>query len=252
MTTENTTAPEETQAPEEAIEEIQEQNIPPQEGEAKAEETKEPQTREEAKNGFFERQKREKERLQQENEYLRKLAYQQSQPQQVQQPQQAQQKQELGLEDFQSEDEWFEYKLNQRERARSQQNEINNLTSSYQQKLNNYSKDNKEIYEYENYVSSLVSPEVARAIMQSEKAPQIVEALALDPEKARELNYSQNHYDLARKMVNLETSMEEKPRFSNAPPPPSMPKSDPVQSGSINMANLSKDEYRKLRNEQRK
>ncbi len=251
-TNENTTAPEESQASEQAIDNTQEQNVPPQEGEAKAEETKESQTKEEAKNGFFERQKREKEKLQRENEYLRKLAYQQTQTQQVQQPKQSQYNQELGLEDFQTEDDWFEYKLNQREMQRQQQNEINNLKGGYEQKLTDYSKLNKEIYEYEDYVSKIVSPNVARAIMQSDKAPQIVESLALDPEKARDLNCAQSEYDLARKMVALEGSIDEKPRFSNAPPPQSTPKSDPVKSGSINMANLSKAEYRKLRNEQRK
>jgi len=199
------------------------------------------------------KRREESERLKQENEYLRKLV----QPTQQAQPVQQQAQQPVNnmpqLEDFNTEGEWLNAVLDAREQQRVVQQEAQTKSQTYAQKLKEYEKVNKEIYSYEDEAVRVIGGNsvIAQAIMDSDKAPQIVEAIALDPSKAEALNNSRDHYSLAKNILALENSVGDKPTFSDAPPPKGIPKGEPVVSSKVNTANMSKAEYFEYRRKQR-
>lgn len=227
------------------------QETPPEEGEAIDAEAK---TKEEARANFHARQNNRKEenlQLQRENEYLRQLVN----PPKAEQPQQRRQAPNDGilLENFESEDAWIEAKLDARDERRVAQNNVRAKSQSYQQKINEFAKVNKDIYAYEDEAVKVIggSQVVAQAIMESEKAALIVEAIALDPKKATAINNARDHYSLAKSILALESAVGEKPTFSDAPPPVKISKGEPVVSTKVNLANLSKAKYAAHRNKQR-
>jgi len=253
LTTENT---EELEAevidtPEEVEETVdgESQEVPP-EGEAQDAEAIQ---KEQARANFRARQQKQKEeaeRLRLENEYLR----QQVAPQRVEQPRRPSFNSNMPqLEDFNTEGEWLNAVLDAREEQRVVQEQIQTKTQTYQQKLNEYAKVNKEIYEYEDEAVRVIggNPAIAQAIMDSDKAAQIVEAIALDPSKANGLKMSRDSYSLAKSILALENSVGGKPTFSDAPPPAKAPKGEPVVSSKPNLAKMSKAEYIAFRQKQR-
>jgi len=252
MTTENTEEieTEEINAPTEVEETVEVDSQEPPEGEAEYAEAKQ---KEEARANFRARQQKQREeaeRLRQENEYLR----QQVAPQRVEQPRQPASNSNMPqLEDFNTEGEWLNAVLDAREKQRVAQEQIQAKTQTYQQKLSEYAKVNKDIYAYEDEVVRVIggNPAIAQAIMDSDKAAQIVEAIALDPSKADSLKGSRGHYSLAKNILALESSVGDKPSFSDAPPPAKAPKGEPVVSAKPNLSKMTKAEYIAFRQKQR-
>lgn len=210
-----------------------------------------------ARDKFWERQNKykeeaaEAEKLRRENEYLRKMAEQQQAPARpVQQPVTG----EPLLENFDSESEWLNAVLDHRETKKAQAEKLNNMTKSYGQKLEEYKKVSKDIYAYENEVVRLIGnrPDIAQAIIRSDKAAQIVEAIALDTSKIESLHRSRDPYELASSLISLEQSLNVKPSYSDAPPPKSNPKGEAPQSGHQDVSKMTPAEYRQFRNQQRR
>lgn len=253
MTTENTEEleTEVIDAPIE-VEEAVEGDVPP-EGEAQDAEAIQKEEAVANRESFRIRKQREREeaeRLRQENEYLRGLV----EKPQAQQPQrQAPSNNMPQLEDFNTEGEWLNAVLDARERQRVVQENVNTKTQTYNQKLSEYAKVNKEIYAYEDEAVRVIggNPTIAQAIMDSEKAAQIVEAIALDPSKADSLKGSRDHYSLAKSILALESNVGDKPTFSDAPPPVKVSKGEPVVSSKPNLSKMSKAEYIAFRTKQR-
>ena len=240
----------ETEEPQEVATESDESREVPPEGEAVDAEANE---KEQARANFRARQQKQKEdaeKLKQENEYLRQLV---NPPVQAQPKQQAPVNNMPQLEDFETEGEWLNAVLDARETQRVTQRAVQEKNQTYAQKLQEYSKVNKEIYAYEDETVRVINgnPELARAIMESEKAPQIVEAIALDPSKADSLKGARDHYSLARSIIALENSVGDKPTFSDAPPPAKVGKGEPVVSSKPNLSKMTKAEYIAHRQKQR-
>ena len=238
MTTEN-----QTEEPE-VIEETPQETQQVTEGEAEV-----------ARANFQKRQQKQKqdaERLKQENEYLRTLVNQQPQRQQ-QAPQQPQVSDMPQLENFETEGEWINAVLDAREQKRVVKQQIDAKTQTYTQKLDEYAKVNKDIYAYEEEAVRVIGGNsvVADAIMRSEKAPLIVEAIALDPSKAEQLNRARDPYSLAQSILALEGSVGETPAFSDAPPARDTPKGETVISTKVDLSKLSKADYIAHRQKQR-
>ena len=265
MTTENqkeevqevTEQVEETQETQEVSESTESVKNPPGEGEAEKSQAE----KEESKKRFWERQQKykeqadEAERLKRENEYLRQKALQNQNQEQQAYKDPNEPDLDVYLENGRTAQDWSRdhkrYLDNQDSVAQQQKS----LNDSYSDKMKKYSEQSKDIFEYEKAVVRTLNgrSDLAQAIMKSDKAPQLVEAIALKPELADDLLYARDHYELARSMINLENSVEKKPSFSDAPKPKSERKSEPAQSGSVDLSKLdiSFSEYKRQRNRQR-
>jgi len=251
----------------EQVVETQEVIETPQVEEQQGEETAEVQPeiaaeearKEEARKAFAEREsRRQKElRLERENEYLKKIVTQQVAPQNaVPQQVRRQDPNEPKLDNYFAEgrtaEDWSRdhrlYIENEIERSRS----IGNTKKQIDDKLNEYAKTNKDIFAYENALSSMVTPAVASAIINCEQLGGVIEALALDEDKVCALNAITDPYKLSREIIKIEESLRKKPVFSGAPRSPEVSKGKAPQSGGVDISNMSKAEYKKLRNSQRR
>jgi hypothetical protein len=237
----------------EIIEETETEETETEETPAPSAELDEEKQREIARNNYknakerVSRRQREEE-LRRENEYLRKMALgnQQAQPTKPQSVRSGPR-----LEDFADEDDWIDAKLAHRDAQIRQKVQAEEYKKGYNQKLSEYAESNPDVFEYESYVAEIVSPTVADFIVNSEMTGQLIEAIALDPKKAKALNNSKTQYELGKNIIKLEESLSKKPKFSNAPPPVNQPKSDPVISGK-DPSSMSKKDYAEWRNSQRK
>ena len=229
---------------------------PPAEGKADKSEAE----KEEAKAKFWERQQKYKEkaeetdRLRRENEYLRQqaLQFQERETQEYKDPNEPDL--DVYFENGRTAQEWsrdHRAYLSQQESFANMQNSLN---KRHVEKINEYAKENKDIYAYENAVVNTLNGrgDIAKAIMESEKSPQIVEAIALKPELADELLYARDPYSLARAMIKLEDSVSKKPVLSGAPAPKSQSKGESPQKSYVDISKMTKSEYRKFRNSQRR
>ena len=265
MTTENQEVQEVIE--ENQIEETQEEtqeitesaDNPPEEGEAESENS-EVDEKENARKGFWERQNKykeqagEAERLRRENEYLRQQALQAQQQERQQYKDPNEPDLDVYLDNGKSAQEWSRDHRIYLDNLDRQQRSREKLSGDYSSKMKEYSEQSKDIYEYEQAVTRSLGnrSDIAQVIMRSEKAPQLVEALALKPELVDDLMYARDHYELARKIVEIESSVSKKPVFSDAPTPKSQRKGEPVQSTQVDISKMSTAEYRKFRNSQRR
>lgn len=196
-------------------------------------------------------------RLERENEYLKKMVSQQVTPQSTvpQQPRR-QDPNEPKLDNYFAEgrtaEDWSRdhrlYIEQEIERSRS----IGNTKKQIDDKLNEYAKTNKDIFTYENALSSMVTPAVAAAIINCEQLGGVIETLALDEDKVYALNAITDPYKLSREIIKIEESLRKKPVFSGAPRSPEVSKGKAPQSGGVDISAMTSAEYRKFRNSQRK
>jgi len=264
MTNENNEVEEqevETEVTEEETQEVAEESgegestgDPSEEGEAESVKAE----KEKAQAGFWQRQQQRKEeterlrleneRISREREHFRQLAEQrQAQPTRSA-------PQLLPLENFETETEWLYANMQALKEQEQRQGAVKAKTQTYEQKLNEYKQVSKDIYAYEQEVAEILKDtgrlDIADAIMESDKAAQIVEAIALDPTKIEPLLNARSAYGLGAGIARLESSLIEKPSISNAPKPKKLPKGEPTQSTSRNPVNMSKAEYFEMRRKQ--
>jgi hypothetical protein len=260
MTTVNEeTAPEVQEVQEEVTQETQEQEVaetPTEEVEAE-EAVKSEEEVKNSREGFWERQNRRKEenqKLKEENEYLRKLAMNQ-QPTHTQPstPQVDPYEPTLDsyLEQGKTADEWAVDKFAYLESKKQKKQEVSTVQSNYAKNIQEYSKKEPQIFNKAKDVETVTIPAVQEAILMSNNPAEIIDAIHRNPDIADDLNNSRNVFELAGKLANIKIE-EKKPTFSGAPKPISQPKGDPIQSGHADLSKLSKAEYIKVRNEQRK
>jgi hypothetical protein len=226
-------------------------------------ETPEPSTeideKEKARKHFEERQsKREMlERTQRENEYLKEELKRRTQPEAPQQPQRNFDPNlpdlDRYLEEGKTAQEWGVDFHNYQESAKKQASQRYEVENTFSGRMEEYSKNTSEIYEYAKAVDRMVLPAVQESILLSEKAPELIEKLALYPEVSKELNNSRNVYELAKKISKLEAEFEKEktPPVSGAHKP-----IDTVKSTSpapkVDISKMSGAEYREHMNNKRK
>lgn len=132
--------------------------------------------------------------------------------------------------------------LNQQAKVQEQSKKV---AQTYEQQLAEYAQKNPAIYDYENDVSRLVTPEVAQAIVRSPKSAELVEKIALDVSLARQLNGLDIH-GISRKLIELE-GVTKKPSISSAPDTIKTPKKKTVSSG-VDKNSMTPREYREYMN----
>jgi len=238
---------------------------PTQEGEPAAQEaeapeaTKSEEDKKQDRAGFWERQKRQKDKLTQleeEKEYFRKLAMQAQQPVQAVQPNTQVDPYMPNLDTYLENGRSMEDYLNDRdayiEQKRQQAETINSAKATYSQKMEEYAASVPDVYNMARDVETVTIPAVQQAIMRARQPGQIIQRIHEDPSLASKLNGSIDVFDLANKIAEIESKQPNiKQTFSSAPKPQSQPKGEPIQSGRPDPSKMSKAEYFEWRNSQR-
>jgi hypothetical protein len=259
---------------EQPVEQPVEQEVEIQEGETDVEASEETETseaveasddgeearKEEARKRFAERESRreELERLKRENEHLRAIAQQQpvrsqevSQPQRQYIPDPDEPKLDAYFDAGKTAEEWSRDHRAYLDYSEAKKREVYKVHDDVASRLKKYSKVNKDIFKYEVALSKMVTPELAKGIINCDNLGEVVEALALDEDKVYALNQIRDPFKLSRELLKLEASLKKKPSISGAPKPITSVKGTITNSG-IDLADISQDEYRKYRNSQRR
>jgi hypothetical protein len=149
------------------------------------------------------------------------------------------------LENYEDPNQWFEdnmkYQVDKNKAVTAHQTKVN----TYTQRLEEFSKTDPNIKDYDVAVSRMVAPAVADALLRSEYGPQLVKDIALDPKLAQKLNYLDS-YDLARELVTLEENAKKAPSISNAPDPIKAPKGKTPQVSKTLDQTQSQDDYERM------
>lgn len=256
-----TTEPEVTQ---EAVEQqAEQQESQPADSEQSETDTAAEEARKEAARKGFEERKAKRareEQLKAENEYLKSIVSRvatQPQQQQQAQPQQVyndpnEPKLEIYFANGRSAEEWSRDHRVYLESEMQKQQHVMTAQKTIASKIEEYSKVNKDIFEYERELAAMVTPAVAAAIVASDKIGELIEKLVLDDESIARLNAIQDPYRLSREIIKIEETLTKKRNISGAPNPPSTTKSKAPQGSGSDISTMSKAEYRAFRNNQRK
>jgi len=185
---------------------------------------------------YYERRKRQQ--AERELERLRQ--------QELQQPAQATQTTDtLDFNDDVTEGEWFQQnyqRLRAKEREEEQrlqaQQEFNKVVGSYEQKLKEAMKTEKDVLMYDDIVANDSSPLVKQAILKSEKPEVLLKSLALDNSLRYKINTLNDPLDVAREIIKMESQADIKPSVSSAPDPAGNTRAVTPQQGN-NLGSIS-------------